>query len=158
MDIKHIPGKKNIVANGLSLQREQEICLVEQLVESYENKLFAIYCLLTTEEIDAEVAVLRDSCHYVIIREVLYWYMCRRLVKVPKIEEHCHILCEVHDGAGHYGILSTAEHLREKYWWPNYFEYVKTYLKEYNPCQMFSKKHLVTKPINPITVSGLFNM
>ncbi|KAJ9067747.1 hypothetical protein DSO57_1036050 [Entomophthora muscae] len=48
MDIKHIPGKKNMVANRMSQQGEQEMYLVEQLAESYETKLFAIYRLLTT--------------------------------------------------------------------------------------------------------------
>ncbi|KAJ9085350.1 hypothetical protein DSO57_1014975 [Entomophthora muscae] len=115
-DIKQIPGKKNVVADGLSFQGEQEMCLVEQLVESYKTKLFAIYCLLTTEEMNAEVAVLRDSCHYVIIGKELYRSMHRHLVKVPKIEECRLILCKFYDEAGHYGILSTAEHLHKKYW------------------------------------------
>ncbi|KAJ9061449.1 hypothetical protein DSO57_1020663 [Entomophthora muscae] len=116
IDIKHIPGKKNVVANELLHQGEQETYLVEQLVESYKTKLFAIYYLLKTGEMDAKVAVLRDSCHYVIIEEVLYCSMRRRLVKVSKIEECYLILCKVNDGARHYGILSTAEHLRKKYW------------------------------------------
>ncbi|KAJ9083822.1 hypothetical protein DSO57_1030896 [Entomophthora muscae] len=38
-------------------------------------------------EMYAKVAVLRESCHYVIIGEGLYHSMQGRLVKVPKIEE-----------------------------------------------------------------------
>ncbi|KAJ9069411.1 hypothetical protein DSO57_1018797 [Entomophthora muscae] len=137
MELKNIPGKKKVVVNGLSHQGEQEMYLVEQLAESYETKLFTIYCLLTTGEMDADVTVLRDSCHYVIIGEGIYQSMREHLVKVPKIEECSLTLRKVHDRAGHYGILSTAEHLCENYWLPNYFEKVKTYLKECNPCQMF---------------------
>ncbi|KAJ9054081.1 hypothetical protein DSO57_1018340 [Entomophthora muscae] len=72
MDIKHIPGKKNVVVNGLSHQGQQEMYLVELLAGSYKTELFAIYCLLTTGEMDVKVAVLRESHHYVIIGEGLY--------------------------------------------------------------------------------------
>ncbi|KAJ9073465.1 hypothetical protein DSO57_1016177 [Entomophthora muscae] len=87
MDIKHIPGKKNVVANGLSQQGVHESYLVEVLAESYEPKLYAVYCMLTTGEMNEELPVLKESRYYVILGESLYRSMRRQIVKVPKIEE-----------------------------------------------------------------------
>ncbi|KAJ9072361.1 b(0,+)-type amino acid transporter 1 [Entomophthora muscae] len=49
MEIKYIPGKKNIISNGLSRQGAHESYLTETLAESYGPKLYAVYQMLTTE-------------------------------------------------------------------------------------------------------------
>ncbi|KAJ9061506.1 hypothetical protein DSO57_1019966 [Entomophthora muscae] len=115
MDIKHIPGKKNIVANGLSQQGVHKSYLMEVLAESYKPKLYAVYCMLTIGEMNMELPVLKESRYYVILGESLYRSMHGQIVKVPNIEEHQLILCKVHKGTGHYGVLTTADNLREKY-------------------------------------------
>ncbi|KAJ9063288.1 hypothetical protein DSO57_1001726 [Entomophthora muscae] len=115
MDIKHISGKKNVVANGLSRQGAHKSYLMEVLEESYEPKLYAVYCMLTTGKMNVKLPVLKESRYYVILGEAQYRSMRGRIVKVPKIEEHQMILRKVHKGTGHYEILTTADNLREKY-------------------------------------------
>ncbi|KAJ9090317.1 hypothetical protein DSO57_1003844 [Entomophthora muscae] len=61
MDIKHIPRKKNVVADGFSRQGVHESCLVKVLAESYELKLYAVYHMLTTGEMDVELPVLKEK-------------------------------------------------------------------------------------------------
>ncbi|KAJ9070911.1 hypothetical protein DSO57_1002541 [Entomophthora muscae] len=67
MDIKHIPEKKNIVTNGLTRQGAHKSYLMKVLAESYEPKLYAVYCMLITGKMNAELPVLKESRYYVIL-------------------------------------------------------------------------------------------
>lgn len=80
------------------------------------------------------------------------------LLPVPALSIRKMKLQEVHDGSGHYGIQVTQEQMNVQYWWPNVEKDVIHYVKACHSCQVFNRNNPVQRPLNPITVNGLFDL
>lgn len=75
----------------------------------------------------------------------------------PRIRRRA-LLHEAHDVAGHFRRDSTFVSLTTNYWWPHVYQDVTDYVKTCHACQVFDRKNPITRPLNPILVSGLFEM
>ena len=64
-----------------------------------------------------------------------------------------------HETAGHAGKLETYNAVRQHYWWPGLWTFVKNYMKGCGPCQQFkinqSPSHPALMPIESVKVTRL---
>lgn len=68
------------------------------------------------------------------------------------------LLKEAHDNAGHFGRDATWQRLSANYWWPNIYQHTQEYVASCHNCQQHQVSTPINKPLNPIVVSGLFEL
>lgn len=156
-NIHHIKGKDNCVADGLS---RQESMMIEESKLDLEEDLKEIFAWLRygTYQLDQLESIIKRSLKFTVLGNQLFKKDNFQLLVVPEVKQRRTIIREAHDGAGHYGINTVMERLKTRYWWPDFRSMAEEYIKSCYPCQLFSKNHNVRKPINPIVVSGMFEL
>ncbi|CDS12577.1 hypothetical protein LRAMOSA11497 [Lichtheimia ramosa] len=162
--VKHIPGKSNVVADVLSRYPPKEDPSEESgedlltamydhlLIQGpvYEQQLQPIFEYLAKpwdQTVDTRVKI--KSMQYRVNDDHLYRKIGSRWVRVPFIgQERLDVLRQIHDGHGHFGINASWARLYHSYWWPNVFQQLKDFIKTCKECQLFapvSKPHATRK-------------
>ena len=84
-------------------------------------------------------------------------YSCLRLF-IPK-HLRVFVVKQYHDQNGHMGVQKTLDSIRQKYYWPNLFKEINTYVSECIICQTMSlqkiKKPLQETDIPPYPMAKL---
>ena len=81
------------------------------------------------------------SKHYFIKNNLLYKntkIKSLRVIKDSEVESLLFML-HSHPTGGHLGIEKVVEKVREKYYWPQFFEDIKIYISTYDSCQRRGK-------------------
>jgi hypothetical protein len=130
VDIRHKPGKENIVPNALRQKHELKVVYVGETELQKEVKLASRRDVFAEE---GKQSIQNGAKSHFHLRNGLLWYKQNRLY-VPKGKIRDTLLKECHDGpfAGHGGAKRTTTFLKKSYYWPNLKldveEYVKTCL------------------------------
>lgn len=166
-ELKHIAGKDNSVADMLSRARykeegedEDESCIihthvVEEKLEFdeslYSGELLLIGRYLCTLEADKEWTTeefkrIRKKAYNFLLKEGFLWKRPKKKGHIPlrvidTQEEKLQILqyCHDMDVAGHKGVHSTYEKVKELYWWRGVYKDVRQYVETCEVCQLYSK-------------------
>src|SRR5689334_6257706 len=77
----------------------------------------------------------------------------RRVIQSP---DHEKIIRSIHE-AGHLGIHSTVNKIKERYWWPNINKQVAEFISTCDPCQR-EKKPQKAKDIYPMIATRPFQI
>jgi hypothetical protein len=130
VDIRHKPGKENIVLDALSRKHQLRMVCVGESELQKEVRLANRRDAFTKE---ARQNIQNGAKSHFHLRNGLLWYKQNRLY-VPEGRIRDTLLKECHDGplAGHGGAKRTTTFLKKSYYWPNLKldveEYVKTCL------------------------------
>ena len=173
--VKHILGKKNIIADIMSRYPPQTIELENdfefedplrtyylEYEKSYEENLALIIdYLYDPNNFNNMYAKIREqikkkSYNFRLINNKLHKKYRENFLYVPRINERVKVLEETHNGHGHFGRDATFERIRNKYWWPNVYQSVKDYLKNCHLCQIFDRAKPPQGPIFPLQINSLF--
>jgi hypothetical protein len=133
VDIRHKPGKENIVPDALSGKHQLRVVYVGETELQKEVRL--------TSRRDAFAKEVRQNIQngtksHFHLRNGLLWYKQNRLY-VPKGKIRDTFLKECHDGplAGHGGAKRTTTFLKKSYYWPNLKDCAEEYVKTCLTCQ-----------------------
>jgi hypothetical protein len=159
-EIRHVPGKKNPVADFLS--RSQGPTAVQSIAAISNSQ-----CLRQAQEEDALMGPIIKAMEegrppswppgwqrYARFFIMHQGYLCVRLPRRQGfIEDNClravaplglrtALLREAHNSAlgGHQGIFRTAERIRLAFWWPSMLDDIKAHVNKCHICQATSNK------------------
>jgi hypothetical protein len=130
VDIRHKPGKENIVPDALSRKHQLKMVCVGESELQKEVRLANRRDAFAKE---ARQSIQNGAKSHFHLRNELLWYKQNRLY-VPEGKIRDTLLKECHDGplAAHGGAKRTTTFLKKSYYWPNLKldteEYVKTCL------------------------------
>ncbi len=132
MDIRHKPGKENIVPNALSRKHQLRVVYVGETEFQKEVRLASHRDAFAKE---VRQSIQNGAKSHFHLQNGLLWYKQRRLY-VPKGRLKDVLLKECHDGplAGHGGAKRTTTFLKKSYYWPNLKEDAKEYVKTCLTC------------------------
>src|SRR3989337_3594470 len=103
--------------------------------------------------------ILKYSKHYIVQNNLLYKQKNNQTLKVVKDLEVESLLFMLHNHplGGHLGVEKVISKLKLKYYWPQYVDYVKDYIKS---CDQYQKrgKNLRSGELRPIPVGKPFEM
>lgn len=157
-EIVHIPGKANLIADGLSRQ----FSLLAEAIEGWESEIQRLIPTLTDGTLPMGInnltTFLKSCNRFVMISNALFKKGDSKLVRVPKVVDRHQILLEAHEGAGHFGQEATIRRAREAYWWPGMESDIINHVRRCELCQRFSKQLVHDKPVVPIVVSNPFEL
>ncbi len=141
VDIRHKPGKENVVPNPLSWKHQLKVVYVGEIEFQKEVQLASRHDEFTKEVRQNIQNGIKSHFH---LQNGLLWYKQNRLY-VPEGKMKDTILKECHDGslAGHGGAERTTTVLKKSYYWPNLKDSAKEYVKTCLICQQnrtFDKK------------------
>ncbi len=130
VDIRHKPGKENIVPDALNRKHQLRMVCVGESELQKEVRLASRRDAFAKK---ARQSIQNGAKSHFHLRNGLLWYKQNRLY-VPEGKMRDTLLKECHDGplAGHGGAKRTTTFLKKSYYWPNLKldaeEYVKTCL------------------------------
>ncbi len=133
MNIRHKPGKENIVPDALSRKHQLRVVYVGELKLQKEVRL--------ASRRDAFAKEIRQNIQngaksHFHLRNALLWYKQNQLyVSEGKLRDT--LLKECHDGplAGHGGAKRTTTFLKKSYYWPNLKDCAEEYVETCLSCQ-----------------------
>jgi hypothetical protein len=141
VDIRHKPGKENVVLDALSRKHQLKVVYVRETKFQKEVRLASCH-----EEFAKEVRqnIQNGAKSHLQVHNGLLWYKQNRLY-VPEGRMKDVFLKEYHDGplAGHGGAKRTSTFLKKSYYWPNLKDDAEEYVKICLTCQqnwIFNKK------------------
>jgi len=133
VDIRHKPGKENIVPDAFNQKHQLRVVYVGESELQKEVRL--------TSHRDAFAKEVRQNIQngaksHFHLRNGLLWYKQNRLY-VPEGKLRDTLLKECHDGplAGHGGAKRTTTFLKKSYYWPNLKDCAEEYVKTCLTCQ-----------------------
>ncbi len=117
VDIRHKPGKENVVFDALSRKHQLKVVYVGELKLQKEVRLGSRYDEFAKEVKRNIQKGIKSHFH---LRNGLLWYKQNRFY-VPKGRLREVLLKECHDGplVGHGGAKRTTTFLKKSYYWPN---------------------------------------
>jgi hypothetical protein len=133
VDIRHKPGKENIVPDALSHKHQLRVVYVGESKLQKEVRLASRRVAFAKEARQSIQNAAKSHFH---LRNGLLWYKQNRLY-VPERKIRDTLLKECHDGplAGHGGAKRTTTFLKKSYYWPNLKLDVEEYVKTCLVCQ-----------------------
>jgi hypothetical protein len=132
VDIRHKPGKENIVLDALSRKHQLRVVYVGETKLQKEIRLAS----RDTFAKEARQNIQNGAKSHFHLQNGLLWYKQRRLyVREGRLRDV--LLKECHDGplAGHGGVKHTITFLKKSYYWPNLKEDAEEYVKTCLTCQ-----------------------
>ncbi|KAL3689660.1 hypothetical protein R1sor_015969 [Riccia sorocarpa] len=122
LELRHIAGKKNVVADMLSRARYADE--KEMLAVAEEEELNDTWCQASEQDVDMGVLPFREE-----------------LILVYDGETKQKLLTEFHDTlwAGHRGVWATYMKIKERYWWRGLYRDVESFVRSCLHCQFYSK-------------------
>ncbi len=141
VDIRHKPGKENIVPDALSRKHQLRVVYVGEIELQKEVQL-VIHRDAFAKEVRQSIQNGGKSHFH--LRNGLLWYK-QNLLYVLEGKMRDTISKECHDGplASHGGAKRTTTFLKKSYYWPNLKHDAKEYVKTCLTCQQnqtFNKK------------------
>jgi hypothetical protein len=136
VDIRHKPGKENIVPDALSRKHQLRLVYVGESKLQKEIKLTSCRDAFAKE---VRQSIQNGAKSHFHLRNGLLWYKQNRLY-VPEGKIRDTLLKECHDG----GAKRTTTFLKKSYYWPNLKDCVEEYVKTCLTCQQnrtLNKKH-----------------
>ncbi len=133
MDIRHKPGKENVVSDALNRKRQFKVMYVGEIESQKEVRLGSRHDEFAKEVRQNIQNGVKSHFH---LQNGLLWYKQNRFY-VPKGKMRDIILKECHDGplAGHGGAKRTTILFKKSYYWPNLKDSVEEYVKTCLTCQ-----------------------
>jgi len=133
VDIRHKPGRENIVPNALSRKHQLKVVYVGESKLQKEVRLASHRDVFAKE---ARQIIQNGAKSHFHLRNGLLWYKQNRLY-VPEGKIRDTLLKECHDGplAGHGGAKRTTTFLKKSYYWPNLKDDAEEYVKTCLVCQ-----------------------
>ncbi len=133
VDIRHKPGKENIVPDALSRKHQLRVVYVGESELQKEVRLASRQDAFAKETRQSIQNGAKSHFH---LRNGLLWYKQNRLY-VPEGKMRDTLLKECHDGplAGHGGAKRTTTFLKKSYYWPNLKDDAEEYVKTCLTCQ-----------------------
>ena len=169
-EFRHVKGKDNVVSDGLSRMKVEEVDhdkedMLEDLgfnfslaKDEYEGEWLDLVLYLSTLErpratmTDAEFDKLRKWSYAFIVREGVLFRKAkkgrvpRRVIVIDTDKKM--ILESLHDEFGHRGVVGTYAIIHERYYWVGLYDDVKSYCLSCHECQARSTKK-VQEPLRP---------
>ena len=100
--------------------------------------------------------IIQSSKKYTIVNNLLFKKGEKKLKVLKKYEiEPILFMLHNHPLGGHFGTEIVAEKVKESYYWPQYYEDIKTYIKACDACQRRGRRK-VKEPLHPIEVGKPF--
>jgi hypothetical protein len=133
VDIRHKPGKENIVPDALSWKHQLRVVYVGESELQKEVRLASRRDAFAKE---VKQSIQNGAKSHFHLRNGLLWYKQNRLyVSEGKLRDT--LLKECHDGplAGHGGAKRTTTFLKKYYYWPNLKDCAEEYVKTCLICQ-----------------------
>src|SRR5688572_6217241 len=108
---------------------------------------------------DKRKEIIKYSKHYTLVNNLLFKKSGMKHLRVIKDSEVESLLFMLHSHplGGHFGIDKVVRKIKEKYYWPQYVEDVKNYIKSCDHCQRRGK-NLKSGELRPIPVGKPFEM
>jgi hypothetical protein len=133
VDIRHKPGKENVVLDALSRKHQLKVVYVGETQIQKEVRLESRHDEFANEMKQNIQKGIKSHFH---LRNGLLWYK-QNWLYVPKGRFRDVFLKECHDGplAGHGGAKHTTTFLKKSYYWPNLKKDAKEYMKTCLICQ-----------------------
>jgi hypothetical protein len=133
VDIRHKPGKENIMLDALSRKHQLIVVYVGETKLQKEVRLTSCWDAFAKE---TRQNIQNGAKSHFQLRNGLLWYKQNRLY-VPEGKMRDTLLKECHDGplAGHGGAKCTTTFLKKSYYWPNLKERVEEYVKTCLTCE-----------------------
>jgi hypothetical protein len=133
VDIRHKPGKENIVPDALSRKHQLRVVYVGETELQKEVRLASRRDAFAKE---VRQSIQNGAKSHFHLQNGLLWYKQNRLY-VPEGKIRDTLLKECHDGplAGHGGAKRTTTFLKKSYYWPNLKDCAKEYVKTCLTCQ-----------------------
>jgi len=133
VDIRHKPGKDNVVPDALSQIHQFKVVYVGETELQKEVRLPSRRDAFAKE---ARQNIQNGAKSHFHLQNGLLWYKEKRLY-VPEGQMRDTILKECHDGplAGHGGAKRITTLLKKSYYWPNLKDSAKEYVKTCLTCQ-----------------------
>ena len=116
--IEYVKGEENLLADTLS---RIEIGLINEISGSTSQKL------KTLMEKDPNRFILINNRPYLVEKN-------QKRLCIDSDTEQKRILKEVHDNSGHFGIFKCQELIRQRFYWPNWSNDLKRYIKNCFSC------------------------
>ncbi len=133
VDIRHKPGKENIVPDALSRKHQLRVVYVGESKLQKEVRLASRRDAFAKE---VRQSIQNGAKSHFHLRNGLLWYKQNRFyVSEGKLRDT--LLKECHDGplTGHGGAKRTTTFLKKSYYWPNLKECAEEYVKTCLTCQ-----------------------
>ncbi len=132
VDIRHKPGKENIVPDALSRKHQLRMVYVRERELQKEVRLASRRDAFAKE---VKQNIQNGAKSHFHLRNGLFWYKQNRLY-VPEGKMRDTILKECHDGtlASHGGVKRTTTFLKKSYYWPNLKDNAEEYVKTCLTC------------------------
>jgi hypothetical protein len=133
VDIRHKPGRENIVPDALSRKHQLRVVYVGESELQKEVKLASHQDVFAKEARQSIQIGAKSHFH---LRNGLLWYKQNRLY-VPERKIKDTLLKECHDGplASHGGAKRTTTFPKKSYYWPNLKDDAEEYVKTCLLCQ-----------------------
>ncbi len=133
VDIRHKPGKENIVPNALSRKHQLRVVYVGETEIQKKVRLTSYQDAFAKE---ARQSIQNGAKSHFHLQNGLLWYKQKRLY-VPEGRIRELFLKECHDGllVGHGGAKRTTTFLKTSYYWPNLKDDAERYVKTCLVCQ-----------------------
>jgi hypothetical protein len=133
VDIRHKPGKENVVPDALSWKHQLKMVYVGETKFQKEVWLGSCHDEFVKERKQDIQKGIKSHFH---LRNGLLWYK-QNWLYVSERRLRDVFLKECHDGpfTGHGGAKHTTTFLKKSYYWPNLKDNAKEYVKIYLACQ-----------------------
>jgi hypothetical protein len=133
VDIRHKPGKDNIMLDALSRKHQLRVVYVGEMKLQKEVRLASRRDAFAKE---VRQSIQNGAKSHFHLRNGLLWYKPNRLY-VPEGKMRDTLLKECHDRplAGHGGARRTTTFLKKSYYWPNLKDCAEEYVKTRLICQ-----------------------
>ncbi|GMF46722.1 unnamed protein product [Phytophthora fragariaefolia] len=172
-EVRYKPGKQNALADALSRRPDYELAHVTTVTSSIPDLNRASYASAAVcfallkalgskefEDSDKDLSArLRARLHRYAFDGALLYYSTRSddppRVVVPHNEDlKYRILCEAHDTpvGGHLGREKTYSSVSVRYWWPNLYKWVGTYVRTCETCQRVKPAPHAAAPLASLPV------
>jgi hypothetical protein len=133
VDIRHKPGKENVVPNALSWKHQLKVVCVGETKLQKEVQLVTHHDKFAKE---TRQNIQNGTKSHFLLQNGLLWYKQNRLY-VPEGRMRDVLWKECHDSslAGHGGAKCTTTFLKKSYYWPNLKDDAEEYVKTCLTCQ-----------------------
>lgn len=152
LEISHVKGSANTVADGLSRLAIKEIRLME-IPERYE----LVVKVLRGEFIGPLTAPLMKLCRKFRLKDGrLHRWTDAHLIPVElDPQERSRTIKAAHE-LGHYGIRTTFDRVRKCIWWPTLYRECQSYVTSCHECQLNQVVSVEPRPLKNIPADAPF--